>query len=403
MTLARISLMYLRRNKLSTVLNVLLLAFGVAAVTLLVLTGAQMEQRIERDARGVDLIVGAKGSETQIVLSTLYDVEQPTGSVLWSEAQEIMRQPGIAQSLPLVLQDNYSGFRLVGATYAYVEHYAARLRDGRLWHGPMEVVLGADVYARQRPAIGSTLVAAHGLSPGGETHADKPYRVVGVLARTGTLIDRLVLTDVASAWASHPAVDGGIEGELVTEPPLDDGRRITSVLIRYSGVAAAGELPRIVNAYPDLQAASPGYELGRLSGIVAVGMDVIRGFAIVLMLSAALSIFIALFHELKERRYDLAVMRTLGATRGHVMALLLFEGLVLSATGALLGLALGHVLASLLGLALRHAAQVSITGWIVYPDEVWILAMAIAVGFLTALVPAWRARDLDIAGALARG
>ena len=403
MTLARISLFYLWRRKLSTALNVSLLAFGVAAVTLLLLTSVQLEERIYRDARGIDLVVGAKGSQTQIVLASIYALDLPTGFMRWSEAQAIARHHSVRTAIPIALADTYSGFRIVGTTHDYVEHYQARMAEGRLWHGPMEAVLGADVAARFRPRIGSTFSPNHDLIPPGTgPHDDHPYRIVGILARTGSVIDQLVLTDLPSHWTVHPPPNGR-EAGLVTEPPAADGRTISALLLRYASAGAAAHLPAYVNAFPDLQAASPAFETARLFGIVAVGMDLMRGFALVLMLSAALSIFIALYHGLNERRYDLAVMRTLGATRENIMALLIFEGVMLAAVGAVLGLLLGHVLTSVLGFALRQAQQVSVTGWTWYSGELWIVGLALLVGVATALVPAWRAHEVDIAGTLARG
>jgi putative ABC transport system permease protein len=404
MTLARISLFYLWRRRLSTALNVALLAFGVAAVTLLVLTSRQLEERVYRDARGIDLVVGAKGSQTQIVLSGIYQLDVPTGSMRWGDAKEIAAHRGVKRAIPISLGDNYYGFRLVGTTRDYIAHYNGALSEGRLWQEPLEAVLGADVAARLRPRIGSTFVAAHGLlGAGGEPHTAFPYRVVGTLARTGTVADQLVLTDVASYWTVHSDQQKAGEAALVAEPPDDDGRTISALLIQYAPGSGAGDVARFANAFPSLQAASPAFETARLFSIVAVGMDLLRGFALVLLISAALSIFIALYHGLNERRYDLAVMRTLGATRENIMSLLLFEGMLLAVVGAVLGLFLGHLLTSVLGFALRQAQQISVTGWTWYAAELWIVLLALIVGVLTALLPAWRAHEVDIASTLARG
>ena len=403
MTLLHISYSYLWQRRLSTALNVALLAFGVAAVALLLLSSAQLEERVYRDARGIDLVVGAKGSQTQIVLSSIYELDVPTGSVLWSEAQEIASHKSVRKAIPLVLGDNYAGFRIVGTSHDYLTHYDARLVDGRLWQEPLEAVVGADVAARLRPRIGSTFVASHGIAAiGGDAHNELPYRVVGTLARTGSVVDQLVLTDVGSYWTVH-AQQKPAEGELIAEPPPDDGRTISALLLQYASAGAGGEVPRFVNAYKDLQAASPSYETARLFGIIAVGMDLLQGFALVLMVSAALSIFIALYNGLHDRRYDIAVMRTLGATREDIMALLLFEGIMLAFVGAVLGLLLGHVLTSMLGFALRQSQQISVTGWTWYSSELWIVGIALLVGVATALLPAWRAHEVDIAGTLARG
>ena len=404
MTLARISLYYLWRRRLSTGLNIALLAFGVAAVTLLVVTSRQLEERVYRDARGIDLVVGAKGSQTQIVLSSIYQLDVPTGSVRWGDALEISAHRGVQKAIPISLGDNYYGFRVVGTTRDYIEHYDGTLSEGRFWHEPLEAVLGADVAARLRPRIGSTFVATHGLfGASGEPHNQLPYRVVGILARTGTVVDQLVLTDVASYWTLHGDQQKPLESALVAEPLVDEGRTVSALLIQYASGGAAGDVARFANAYPSLQAASPAFETARLFSIVAVGMDLLRGFALVLLISAALSIFIALYHGLNERRYDLAVMRTLGATRENIMSLLLFEGMLLAVVGAVLGLVLGHLLTSVLGFALRQAQQISVTGWTWYGAELWIVVLALIVGVLTALLPAWRAHEVDIAATLARG
>jgi putative ABC transport system permease protein len=226
---------------------------------------------------------------------------------------------------------------------------------------------------------------------------------VGVLGRTGTIVDRLVLTSVESYWKVHPPAQTPAEGELVTEPPIDEGRTVSALLIQYNPGADAPDFVRYVNSFGDLQSASPAEETARIFGVSAVGMDLLRGFALVLMISAAFSIFIALYNGISERRYDLAVMRALGATRERIMALLLFEGAILSLVGGAIGLALGHVFTSVLGVALRQAQQVSVTGWTWYTSELAVIALSLAVGVATALVPAWRAHEIDIAETLARG
>ena len=403
MNLARISLFYLWQRKVATVLNVSMLAFGVAAVTLVLLTGAQVAERAQRDARGVDMVVGPKGSPTQIVLSTIYGLDAPAGSFAWSQVEQVAKHPAIRKTIPVALGDNYRGFRIVGTTPDYITHYAAPLSHGRLWHVPLEAVLGADVAARLRPPVGATFIAEHGLGgAAAEPHTASPYRIVGVLGRTGTVVDQLVLTAVASYWTLHPHEDAPSEHELVSEPPLDDGKTVNALLLEHDPNAGP-EVARYVNAFGDLQAASPAQETARVFGISAIGMDLLRGFALVLMISAALSIFIALYNGINERRYDLAVMRALGATRERIMALLLFEGVLLSLAGAASGLALGHVLTSLLGAGLRQAQQISVTGWTWYTSELWVVALALGVGVATALLPAWRAHEIDIAATLARG
>jgi putative ABC transport system permease protein len=208
---------------------------------------------------------------------------------------------------------------------------------------------------------------------------------------------------VESVWAVHADQYDIIDVARIAELMPEEEKEVTALLIRYSSPLAAAILPRYVNENTVMQAASPAYETARLFSIIGVGVDVLRGFALVLIFSAGLSVFIALYNALNERRYDLAIMRALGARPRKLMGLLLFEALLLAAIGAAIGLALGHALTSLVGVALRQAQQVAITGWTWHPGEIWIVALALAVGVIAALLPAWRASRTDIAGTLARG
>ena len=405
MNLASVSLAYLRARGLNTALNVLLLALGIATITLLLLTTSQLEERMQRDARGIDLVVGAKGSPMQIILSSIYQLDVPTGNVSWKQAQELARNRAVRKMIPLALGDNHKGFRIVGTNPDYVAHYRVRLARGRMWQKPLEVVLGADAAASTGHGIGATFFGAHGLGgrAGEHAHEAHPYEVVGVLARSGTVVDRVILTDVASVWAVHADQYDIKDVGRIAELMPDDEKEFTSLLIQYSSPIAAATLPRYINNNTDMQAASPAYETARLFTIIGVGVDVLRGFALVLIIAAGLSVFIALYNALLERRYDLAVMRMLGARPGKLMALMLLEGLMLAGFGAALGIALGHVLTEVLGMALTAAKQVTVTGWAWVNDELWLIALALGVGVVAALLPAWRAYRTDIASILARG
>jgi putative ABC transport system permease protein len=405
MNLVTVSLSYLRARRLSTALNVLLLALGVATITLLLLATAQLEERMQRDARGIDLVVGAKGSPMQIILSSIYQLDVPTGNIPWQQAQELARHRAVKKAIPLALGDNYRGYRIVGTTHDYVAHYGARLTQGRLWQAPLEAVLGAEVAAATGVALDATFVGAHGMSgrEGEHMHELHPYRVVGLLAPTGTVLDRVVLTNVESLWAVHADQHDIKDVARVAELLPDDEKEYTALLIQYASPVAAAMLPRYVNQNSEMQAASPAYETARLFTIIGVGVDVLRAFALVLVVAAGLSVFIALYNALSERRYDLAVMRTLGASPAKLMALMLFEGLLLALVGAALGIALGHALTELLGFALAQARQVSVTGMAWVDAELWLVVLALGVGVIASLLPAWRAYRTDVAATLARG
>jgi putative ABC transport system permease protein len=392
MTLAGISLAYLRARPLATALNLLLLALGIAMITVLLLVSAQLEERMGRDARGIDMVAGAKGSPMQLVLSAVFHLDAPTGNIPLDDAVALARHPAVKKAIPLALGDSYQGFRIVGASKDYPVHYGARLAEGRLWNEPMEAVLGAEVAAKSRLGVGANFSGAHGLAAGGDAHEEEPFKVVGVLAPGGTVLDRLVLTSVESVWEVH--AHGG-------QPSAR--KEITALLIQYASPIAAAMLPRQVNASATLQAASPAYESARLFRMIGVGVDVMRAFGLVLVLAAGLSAFIALLNALEERRYDLAVMRMLGASRGQLMGLMLLEGVALALAGGLGGIALGHLCTEGLGAALKAAQQTTLTGWAWNPQEPWLLVLAVAVGIAAALLPAWRAYRVDVAPVLAEG
>ena len=393
MNLATLSLAYLRARPLATALNLLLLALGIATITVLLLATRQIEERMQRDARGIDLVAGAKGSPMQLILSSVYHVDVPTGNIPLAAAQALAADRAVKRSIPLSLGDAFRGFRIVGTTHAYPALYAAQPAAGRLWKAPMEVVLGADAARETGLSVGAKFVGAHGLGEGGDAHEQEPYVVVGVLARSDTVIDRLVLTSIESVWEVH---EHGAAGK-------DADRQITALLIQYASPLAAALLPRRINSASTLQAALPAYESARLFSMIGVGVEVLRAFGLVLVLVAALSVFIALTNALEDRRYDLAVMRMLGVSRARLLGLLMTEALLLSAAGALAGLALGHLFTELLGAALAGARQGRVTGALWLAEEFWLVALALCAGVLAALIPAWRAYRSDVAPALAEG
>ena len=398
MNLAGLSARYLCARPLNTALSLLLLALGVGTIVLLLLVVSQLEERMGHDARGIDLVVGAKGSPMQLILSGIYHVDVPAGNISLADAEALQKSRLVRKAMPLALGDSWRGFRIVGATHAYPEHYGAKPASGRLWQQPMEAVLGAEVASRSGVGVGGRFVGAHGVSGEGEEHGNTPYAVVGVLERTGTVLDRLALTSIESVWHLHEA-----QHEPADEPDkkaLETDREITVLLMQYASPLAAATLPRQINAKTALQAASPAFETARLFHMVGVGVEALRAFAAVLIVAAGLSVFIALYTALEDRRYDLAVMRTLGASPRRLFGLLLVEALVLCLLGAALGMVLGHAFAAGLGTWLESQQHYPVSGLQFRIEELWLVGVVLAVGAIAALLPAWRAYRTDVAAAL---
>ncbi|WP_119153119.1 ABC transporter permease [Caldimonas tepidiphila] len=384
---------YLWARPLVALLNLLLLTLGLASVCFVLLASEQIERSFERDLAGIDLVVGAKGSPLQLILAGVFHLDVPSGNIPLASLETLRAHPMVAQVIPVSMGDSFRGHRIVGSTPDYLALYDARLAAGRAWQAPLEAVLGAEVARRTGMRPGDRFEGTHGLGEGGETHGDTPYTVTGVLAATGGVLDRLILTSTESVWAVHEAATALDEEDLAL---LAEEREVTLLLVRYRSPLAAVSLPRWVNAQTELQAAAPALETARLLRLVGVGTDVLRGFGAVLLLSAALSVFIGLYHAVREREGDLAMLRMLGAPPARVASLVLAEALWLALLGSLLGLALGHGLTHLLGLVLQAERSLQLSGAVFVPAELALPALAAALALLSAALPAWRAYRIDV-------
>ncbi len=402
-----LALAYARRRPLSTLLVVLLLAAGTAVVAMTLIVSRELESRLTRDAQGIDLVVGAKGSPLQLVLAGVYHVDVPPGNIPLDAVTELRANPLVASAIPLALGDSFRGYRIVGTEPSLIEHYRGTLAGGSLWQQPMEAVLGSEVSRATALHVGDRFSGSHGLAEGGGEHGEASYAVVGVLAPSGTALDRMVLTSIQSVWAVHDAhhpeapEEAGHDQHRSANQPKQRTREVTLVLVRYTGPLAAASLPRHLNETTNLVAASPAYETARLLSVFGVGIDLLRGFAVLLIAASALMLFVALAQTLDERRYDLAILRALGAHRVQVAWVLVAESLGLAIAGTLLGLAIAHGAVALVGVVLPAAAPLSAAATTFVPEEALVAAIALAAGILAALWPAWQAYRLDVAATLA--
>jgi putative ABC transport system permease protein len=387
----RLAWRYLWSNPLTAALNLLLLTLGLAAVTFVLRASAQVEAGLKRDLAGIDLVVGAKGSPMQIMLAGVFHLDAPTGNIPLATLDLLKRQPLVAQVVPLSLGDSLRGFRIAGTTPDYLGLYGARLERGVLWTRPMQAVLGAEVARATGLQPGDRFAGSHGLAEGGGAHGEQPFEVVGVLAESGSVLDRLVLTDLTSVWEVHEEHHAG-----EAHDGHDDKREITLALVRYRSPLAAVSLPRWVNAQEGLQAAAPALETARLMRLVGVGTEVLRGFGVVLLVAAGLSVWVALLHAVRAREGDLAMLRMLGAPASRVAALVALEALLLAGLATLLGLAAGHGLVALLErlLAQRQSLRLGPLG---FSEAEWLVPLlAGGLALVAAAWPAWRAYRLDV-------
>jgi putative ABC transport system permease protein len=400
MTTWKLVIAFIRRRPLSWALHVVTLAIGLTVVLALVQVERAAQARLTRDLAGVDLVVGAKGSPLQLVLSAVLQADAPTGNIPLAEAEKIARSPLVKLAVPVSMGDSYRGARIVGTTPDYLRLYGGKLAGGRSWAGPMQAVIGSDVARRLDLRIGKTFIGSHGLIDSGQRHDHAPYKVVGILAPTGSVADRLILVDLASVWAVHgdsaSAVDDHDHHHDEVEQAAHPDRQVTALLIQYRSPMAAVTLPARVRATPDLQAAAPPVEMARLFSLLGPGLELLRALGAVLLVLAAAGFLVGLIGAVGQRRRDIALLRALGMSPGRVFLLLTTEALLLGLAGGVLGVAGARLLVFLgAGLTVPSLGGAGLAQPPMGAAELLTVMAAIGLALVAAAAPAWIASRSD--------
>ena len=404
---------------LNMVLSLLLLVLSVSLVTFVFQLSKQLNGQMDKNISPVDMVVGAKGSPLQLVLSSVLHIDVPTGNIKLQEATQIMKHPFVGSAIPVSYGDNYKGYRILGTEPVYLDQYNASLREGRLFDSSFELVAGNAVAQKLGLKIGDKVISSHGLAAaGGEAHDDHPFTIVGILELSGTVVDNLLVCNLESVWDAHDHTDGAHQDEVKDDNDHEDGkhahahkeeghhhedgehdhkheeeghhhkdgehdhdheeeghhhedgehehehgeeghhhedgehdhghdhdeeREITSLLVKFKSPLGLVQLPRFINENTNMQAALPGFEIQRLMGLLGSGVKTLNGIAIAILLVSGFSIFISLLKTIRERRQELALLRTYGLGTPKLLFLVLLEGLFLAFAGFLLGWLLGRL------------------------------------------------------------
>ncbi|TXB61789.1 ABC transporter permease [Phaeodactylibacter luteus] len=421
MNILRLSWKNLTNKPLNMGLSLVLFGLGVGLISLLLVLNDQLQEKFSKNLAGVDLVVGAKGSPLQLILSSMYHIDAPTGNINISDAAPFLRpgHPIIESAIPLSLGDSYRGHRIVGTEPAFLALYGAVLAEGAMWQRTMEVVAGAGVASKLGLSIGDTFKSSHGFDQNEDlVHEDaESFKIVGILEPTGAVADQLLLTRFSSLWAVHESHDHEShdheghdhESEGAGEPYpkglLDyQDKQITSMLIQFKGHnIQALNMQRAINENTEMQAATPAIEINRLYSLMGTGTKALRWLAMVIIIVSGLSIFISLYNSLKERRYELALMRVMGASRSKLLALIVLEGLLLAVLGYVLGIGLSHGAMYLLADQMRETYQYDFSWAHFLQEELYLLGGALGIGLAAAILPALQARNTDISETLSDG
>lgn len=400
-------------RRLTAALTIIAVALSVA-----LLLGVE---RLRNDARagfaqtisGTDLVVGARSGPVQLLLYTVFHIGNPTNNISWQSVEQLAAHPQVEWLVPLALGDSHRGFRVVGTTSGYFQHYRhGRDRplvfaQGEPFAKVFDAVLGAEVAARLGYAVGQQIVVSHGSGAGVSfaAHDDKPFTIVGVLARTGTPVDRSVLVSLEGLEAIHLGWQGGAPIPGLRIPPEQVKRfdltpkSVTAALVGLQSRTAVFQVQRYVNTYRDepLLAVLPGATLQELWGLIGMAEKALLAVSALVVLVSLAGLVAVVVASLGERRRELAILRSLGAGPRQIFLLLALESLMLSLLGCLGGLALLYTAGALVGPSLesRYGLLIGL-GW-PGASEWRLLGAVLATGLLASLVPAARAYRYSLA------
>ena len=414
---------------LNTILSILLLTASVAIITVLILVEKQFEEKYQSNLDGVDLVLGAQGSPLQLVLSSVYQVDDPTGNISYDSVKVWMQHPYVKKAIPLAYGDNYVGFKIVGTTPDYIEKYQAKIAEGKVFEHNFEVVVGADVAEKLNLKLGDTFKGTHGSAAEGEVHDHGEYIIVGIASKTGKVIDNLILSNIPTVWQMHheegheEVAENPAHGEpghvhedeehvhkaecnhdthesdmTIDEPNME----ITSVLIEFKNKMGVFMWPNIIAQNTKMQAALPTYQMNRLFDMFGVGLNALKYLAFGIMLISGISIFISLFNTLKERKAEFALLRVNGAKKHQLLLVVLLESILLCIVGYFFGTVLGRVGIVLLSKASESDFKLGFNPMeIIWEKEGLLFGLTLLVGLIAALIPAIKAYTINISKTLA--
>jgi putative ABC transport system permease protein len=214
------------------------------------------------------MVIGAKGSPLQLILSQFFHIDAPTGNISFSEFSKVSRHPLVEKAIPMSFGDSYEGYRIVGTNHDYPEHYSVELSEGSLWNKPMEAVIGHNVAQELKLGIGDTFFGVHGLTSAMEAHDAHPYTIKGIFKQGNSVLDQLILTSLESVWHIHDHEEEAHHAEVENQK---DEKEITAMLISFRNSMGMFQLPRMINENTNMQAAVPAYEVSRINNILGTG------------------------------------------------------------------------------------------------------------------------------------
>ncbi len=414
-------------NRRSTLVWVVVsLALATALLWTLERLRHDIRQSFSQSVSGVDLIVGARTSPVQLMLFSVFHIGSVPQSMSMDSVQKLAQHRSVSWVVPLSLGDSHRGFPVLGTTPAFFQHFAYGdkqplvLQQGAVFadtlDGLYEAVIGAEVARKMGYVLGQSITLGHGLHdhehdhPGkqADEHADKPFKVVGILAPTGTPVDRSVQVSLQALEALHlgwvagtPMPGGQIPADQARKFNLEP-EEVTAALVGLKSRAAVFNVQRFVNYFEDeaLIGVMPGVALGELWSVLGLGENALLAVSALVALVSVVSLVAVVLAGLNERRRELAVLRAVGAAPRHVLGLLTLEGVWVTCAGVLLGVVLAHAGMALATPWVQQALGIRLQWAAPLPTQLALAGAVLMAGLLASLGPAWRAYRLSLADGL---
>lgn len=397
-------------------LGITLVAIALASALLLTV------ERVRHDAResftqsvsGVDLVVGPRTGAVQLMLYAVFHSGAATHNMSYESYEALATHPAVAWAVPLSLGDSHHGFPVLGTRPDYFTrfHYGDRLTlafaSGRPFSDVFETVLGSEVAASLGYRDGDHITLTHGMEALGPEHADKPFTVVGILAPTGTPVDRTVHISLEAMTALHLDWAGGaplpglsIPAEYVKKFDLRP-KEITAMLIGLKSRSDVFRLQRHINGYrgEPLMAVLPGVALDDLWQTLATVEHTLLAISALVVAVGLAGLMATMLAGLNERRRELAILRALGAGPGEIFLMLTAEGLLITTLGVLLGCGLLFAGVLLLAPLAQTMFGIHLTSRLLSANEVFLPLSIVLTGLVASLVPGWRAWRMSLADGL---
>ncbi|MBT4324646.1 MAG: FtsX-like permease family protein [Cryomorphaceae bacterium] len=400
----KLSIKNIFNKPLSSFISLALLILGIGIISLLLQLNTLIKDQMDNNLRGIDMVVGAKGSPLQLILSSVYHIDSPTGNISLKDAENISKNRMVGSSIKILYGDNHKGFRIVGAEKKFIELYKGVIKEGTEWNNPYEVLVGSKVYEKLNINLGDNLVSSHGLRETGQSHDEGTFKVVGLLKPSNSVIDQLIITSPESVWDIHDTHnhedDHKHEHKDDHENEYDD-REITAMLIKFKSPMNIIQFPRQINENTNLQAAVPSYEISRLFKLFGFGIETLSYLAYLIILVSGFSLFINLFNSMRERKYEMALIRTLGASRFQLSSMITLESLVLTISGFVLGILFSRFGVMFVSSLMEESINYNFSSFKILNEEYWLLGLSILIGIISSLIPAIQVYKMNISKILA--